>query len=131
MAENFGQVPPFDGGYDGVNGFWVKVYGVSVCDTSRMCFIMVYLATMCVGFYCWHVVTTGSFKLSTKGSVVDYLVGGDASSDQVAPAASAKPKKATPSRLPSRKDTGKRVASVGWSGGIKPADDDDDWVKME
>eukprot|EP01046_Picozoa_sp_COSAG06_P064063 COSAG06_NODE_15144_length_1094_cov_7.840201_1_plen_27_part_10 len=27
MAENFGQTPLLDGGYDGAKGFWIKAYG--------------------------------------------------------------------------------------------------------
>lgn len=128
MAEDFGQTPAFDGGYDGVKGFWVKVYGVNVCDSSRMCLLVAYLGCLCVGLYGWHVVTTGSFMLSTKGSVMDTLFGGDGNSDGGAPAAS----NASPTaRNPTRKTTGNKVSSVKWSGGRKPADDDDDWVKME
>ena len=128
MAEEPGRAAPrWDGGYDGVKGFWLNVYGVSVCDTSRMCLLIGYLGCMCMGFYCWHVVTTGSFMLSTKGSVVDYLVGGDDGGDEAASAT--RSRKSTPSTA--RKGAGKRVASVGWSDGAKPVDSDDEWVKME
>ena len=118
----------WEGGYDGVKGFWLNVYGVTVCDSSRMCLVVGYLGCMCVGFYCWHVVTTGSFMLSTKGSVVDYLAGGDDDSDARTPATRAR--KATPS-IAARKGAGKRVTSVGLSDGEKPVDRDDEWVKME
>ncbi len=125
MAEDFGKTPTFDGGYDGVNGFWLKLYGISICDTSRTCLLVGYLGCICLGFYCWHVITTGSFMLSRKGSVVEYLAG---ESDSGAPAAS---NQKPASSKPANKSAGKRAASVRWSGGAKPADDDDDWVKME
>jgi hypothetical protein len=129
MAENFGKTPTFDGGYDGVSGFWLKLYGVSICDTSRMCLLVGYLGCMCLGFYCWHVATTGSFMLSRKGSVVDYLAGEDDDSGGGGPAAPIR--RSTQSKPTSKNNAGKRTASVSWSGGVKPVDDDDEWIKME
>jgi hypothetical protein len=134
MAENFGQTPLLDGGYDGAKGFWIKAYGFSVCDNTRWCIIVIYLLCCCIGFYTWHVATTGSLMPTTKGSIVEKLAGATSS----VPVSEKQPAPApAPAPAPTRKAAGKRVASVKWSRGGTPAaggdaaDDDDEWVKMD
>jgi hypothetical protein len=134
MAENFGQTPLLDGGYDGAKGFWIKAYGFSVCDNTRWCIVVIYLLCCCIGFYTWHVATTGSLMPTTKGSIVEKLAGATSS----VPVSEKQPAPApAPAPAPTRKAAGKRVASVKWSRGGTPAaggdaaDDDDEWVKMD
>ena len=73
--EAFGTTPLFDGGYDGFKGFWAKVYGVNVCDSTKMCFVIFYMTACCVGLYAYHVVTTGSFMPPTSGTLMSKIVG--------------------------------------------------------